>query len=109
MSPRQPHSRAPASYLTSGQWPEGEISGPRVVLYAQGFAVRLHAAIWNRAIREVARAADISHTTLAAVMAGTRWPDMLTIAKLEESLQTELWPGRELRSRQFGGGSEPAD
>ena len=88
---------SPASYTSMGDWPRGAVDGPRVVLYAQAFAQALQEAVGSRSIRDVARAADLSHTTLLAVLHGERWPDMVTIAKLEETLQVELWPGPEIR------------
>jgi lambda repressor-like predicted transcriptional regulator len=64
------------------------------VAYAQRFAANLAGAVQGRSLRQVAREADISHSTLLAVMAGARWPDMITIAKLEDSLAIDLWPRR---------------
>ncbi len=66
-------------------------------MYAQLFARRLEQAVGDRPLREVARAAGLSHSTLLAVMRGHRWPDMVTIAKLEQALDVDLWPGRDLR------------
>ncbi len=98
MSPRHRELRPPAAYVEAGEWPAARLSGPRLVLYAQEFAFRLEAAINNRSVREVARLAGISHSTLLAVLGGERWPDMVTIAKLEEALEADLWPGVFLRS-----------
>ncbi len=64
------------------------------MVYAQRFAANLVGAVRGRSLRQVAREADISHSTLLAVMAGARWPDMITVAKLEESLDLDLWPRR---------------
>ncbi len=75
----------------------GRVDGPRLVLYAQGFALAVEAAIGDRTLREVARQAEISHTTLSAVLHGQRWPDMITIAKLEETFERALWPGPQIR------------
>ncbi len=94
----RPNLREPASYVASGDWKLGRVDGPRLVLYAQGFAVAVEAAIGDRTLREVARQAEISHTTLVAVLHGQRWPDMVTIAKLEETFQRALWPGPQIRS-----------
>ncbi len=64
------------------------------MVYAQRFAASLAGAVRGQSLRQVAREADISHSTLLAVMAGARWPDMITVAKLEESLDLDLWPRR---------------
>lgn len=89
----------PASYAVAGAWPHARLKGPRIVAYAQLFAARLADEIGGRSLREVARVAGLSHTTLLAVLTGDRWPDMVTIAKLEEGLQTDLWPGPEVRRK----------
>jgi transcriptional regulator with XRE-family HTH domain len=70
------------------------------VRYAQGFALRLESSIGDRPVRDVARASELSHSTLLAILRGERWPDMVTIAKLEEALHTNLWPGPEIRKKQ---------
>ncbi len=64
------------------------------MVYAQRFAASLAGAVRGQSLRQVAREADISHSTLLAVMAGARWPGMITVAKLEESLDLDLWPRR---------------
>ncbi len=93
----RPNLRAPASYVARGDWKVGEVEGPRLVLYAQAFAAAVEAAMGERTLRDVARQADLSHTTLLAVLRGQRWPDMVTIAKLEEAFTRDLWPGRIVR------------
>lgn len=82
----------------SGDWPTGTLHGPIPAEYARQFCVRLNQAIGDRSIREVARTADVSHTTVLAVLAGARWPDMATVAKLEVALSSDLWPGPDVRS-----------
>ncbi len=98
MSPRQRGLRPPAEYLISGEWPTGILRGPIEAEYARQFALRLATAMGDRPIREVARAADVSHTTVIAVLSGGRWPDMATVAKLEVALASNLWPGSDVRS-----------
>lgn len=99
MSPRQRGLRAPADYLSSGEWPSGGLRGPVEVEYARQLALRLQEAIGDRTVREVARSADVSHSTIAAVLSGQRWPDMATVAKLEVALASDLWPGPDVRSQ----------
>ncbi len=94
MSPRQAGLGAPKTYVRFGVWPTGSVEGPVPVGYVQRFCKRLAAAIGERSVREVARTADLSHTTLLAVLSGTRWPDAITVAKLEDALGEDLWPGR---------------
>lgn len=82
----------PRSYLVEGVWPDGQIEGPAEAHYAHQLAVRLRAAIGERSLREVARAANLDHTTISAIVAGQRWADLVTIARLETALETRLWP-----------------
>jgi lambda repressor-like predicted transcriptional regulator len=68
-----------------------------VVTYARLFALRVASLMDERSLRDVARLAGLSHSTLHAVLGGDRWPDMVTIAKLEDAFDAELWPGVEAR------------
>ncbi len=85
-------SGPPRSFITSGEWPDGVVEGPAPVLYAVEVSRRLTAAIDGRSLRDVAAEADLDHTTLWAVLRGERWPDLVTIAKLETSLGVRIWP-----------------
>lgn len=75
-----------------GEWPDGSVDGPAEVRYAQQLAIRLRDAIGGRSLREIARAARVDHTTISAIMAGRRWADLVTIARLETALGVRLWP-----------------
>lgn len=81
----------PLSYVVSGTWPEAELSEP-VAVYAQDVARRLKAAVAETGYRSVGRAAGLDHTTVMSVVRGERWPDLITIAKLELALDLRLWP-----------------
>lgn len=81
----------PCSYVQGG-WLEGEPFGPVAVVYAQELARRLARAVEGRSLREVARSAGVDHTTVAGVLSGGRWPDLVTVAKLEQALGVRLWP-----------------
>jgi transcriptional regulator with XRE-family HTH domain len=85
--------------VARGLWPRAELSEGGYVLYAQEFARRLEDAIGSTPIRVLARDATVSHSTVLAVLRGERWPDMVTIAKLEDALEVDLWPGPEIRAR----------
>lgn len=82
----------PPRDFVNGEFLEGAVDGPAVAHYAQAVAVNLKVAIGGRSLREVGRAAGLDHTTISAVLAGDRWPDLVTIAKLEQSLEARLWP-----------------
>lgn len=82
----------PRSFLVSGVWPDGKIEGPAPAHYAATVARRLRDAVGERSLRTVAELADLDHTTLWAVLRGERWPDLVTISKLEAALDVRLWP-----------------
>lgn len=46
----------------------------------------------GRSAREVARLTGVDYTTVSAILNGTTWPDLRTIARLEHGLQADLWP-----------------
>uniref|UniRef100_UPI00117CC7FD helix-turn-helix transcriptional regulator n=1 Tax=Streptomyces acidiscabies TaxID=42234 RepID=UPI00117CC7FD len=62
----------------------------------QVLARRLAAAMRDRGLSANRLAADsgVNRQTIANVLAGATWPDLLTIASLEAALETDLWPGR---------------
>lgn len=53
--------------------------------------MRLRIAIGERSNRAIAAEAGIDHVTLANILAGRSWPDLLTLARLENGLDAELW------------------
>ncbi|KQW08189.1 hypothetical protein ASC66_04455 [Leifsonia sp. Root4] len=85
-------------------WPTVKSEDP-VGEVARRFTLNLREAIGERSIRAAARAADLSHVTLVAILEGRTWPDMETIAKLELFLDADLWPGRQKPSSD----EQPAD
>lgn len=88
---------APRAHLrVPEEWPYGEVDDTIPAQYARIFAQRLGAAIGDRSFRSVSRAAGVSHRTIAHLVRGESWPDLITIAKLEFALGAVLWPGPEL-------------
>lgn len=92
MPRRRGISGPPRDHLVAGEWPSGESDGPAAI--AQAVARALLAALDGRSIREVARQADLQHATVLGLVNGTRWPDFVTLVKLEDALRTDLWPQR---------------
>lgn len=82
----------PNQFLVSGVWPDGNVDGPVEARYALELSRRLRDAVGDRSLRDVARSARLDHTTISAVIAGSRWADLVTIARLEEALDARLWP-----------------
>lgn len=98
---------SPRGYVQAGPWPRDTTVGPwpRAVLtdhhgakVAQALALRLTSALegagWS--VAELSRRSGVSRLTIANVLAGRVWPDLLTVASLERALECDLWPGRDV-------------
>ena len=84
----------PATYVVKkGAFPQGPYRNetPWEVFLAAGLARRLKNKIGKESIRYVAKMAGLSPQTLLNILHGETWPDLLTIARLEESLGAKLW------------------
>lgn len=90
--PRHSGIEGPPRAYIKGSWPDGKNTGPPSVAYAQEIARRLGEAVEGLSLREVARRAGVDHTTISAILTGDRWADLVTLAKLEVSLEVRLWP-----------------
>ena len=74
-------------------WPDLPSEDP-VGEVARRFAVNVQGALGDRSVRAAARDAGLDHTTLLSVLHGRSWPDLATVARLENGLGVDLWPGR---------------
>lgn len=90
--PRHSGIQGPPRAYVDGGWPNGENTGPEAVGYAQEIARRLAAAVGDRSYRQVGREVGVDHTTIAGIVSGEHWPDIVTLAKLEGALEVRLWP-----------------
>ncbi|MBD3777679.1 MAG: helix-turn-helix transcriptional regulator [Micrococcales bacterium] len=93
--PRRSSSyRTPREWIADGVWPEGtfEPDSPTAVAYAVEIARRLEQGMGDRSKAGVAREANLERSTLYDLLSGRSWPDAITIAQLEQVLQTRLWP-----------------
>lgn len=61
------------------------------VVRLQQFAATLQERVGGRSLREVAGVAGVPHSVLGAVLAGRRFPDFVTVVRLEAVLGP-LWP-----------------
>ncbi|QEE62451.1 helix-turn-helix transcriptional regulator [Salinibacterium sp. dk2585] len=77
----------------SRDWPDVTAADP-VSEVARRFAENVRTAIGDQSIRAAARDVGVAHTTIVAILQGRVWPDLETIAKLEQGLGVDLWPGR---------------
>lgn len=86
--------RTPTGWLAEGEWPEGVFDSdtPEVVAHAVAVAKALSAALEGRSKTEVCARAGIERSTLYDVLGGKTWADIITLAKLENTLGVVLWP-----------------
>ena len=92
----------PVTYLAQiGTFPQGPYrkgNAVEEVYLAAGLARRLKEKMKGESIRYIAKKADLSPQTLVNILHGNTWPDLLTIARLENALEGKLW-GNEHRKR----------
>jgi DNA invertase Pin-like site-specific DNA recombinase len=77
-------------------WPDGPSADP-IAEVARRFAANLRTV--EGSARAIARASGIHQSTVIGILDGAKWPDLETIAKLEQGLQKDLWPGRAASTR----------
>ncbi|GAA3221215.1 helix-turn-helix domain-containing protein [Oerskovia jenensis] len=94
MPRRSQEYRTPRDWLAEGDWPEGTFTAdaPTAVAYAVEIARRLGCSLEGQTKTSLARQAGLERTTIYDLLAGRTWPDAVTLAKLEEALETRLWP-----------------
>ena len=102
--PRSGGDAAPRDYVSRGSWPAAELrdEAPVSAVYGQAFAQRLAIALKGRgdlSLRAVEREAKVSRRTIERALSGDVLPDFGAIARLEEWLGVELWPGPEIRAQ----------
>lgn len=100
--PRSAGDLPPREYLASGEWPDGTLSkgAPASAVYGREFVRRLRAALEERgnpSLREVERQAAVSRRTIERSLRGEVLPDFGALARLEQWLGVDLWPGRIFR------------
>lgn len=72
-------------------WPNGvttDVAGRA----AQAFALELRRLIGDDSIRSIAALCGVNHETVRGILEGRVWPDMHTVAHLEDGLDFPLWP-----------------
>ena len=78
----------------SARWPDEPCGDPAAEV-ARAVAVALRSALDGRSQRVVGHICGVDHTTIGAVLNGTTWADLATIARLEAGLDAQLWPLRD--------------
>lgn len=98
MVPKRPDGQQrPCDTVPAGTWPDGPLSEDAAVRYVQLIARALHAHLTTTSLRAFSRAAAMSPTTVVAIRDGTRYPDVLSLARLELAAGTPLIPPWETR------------
>jgi transcriptional regulator with XRE-family HTH domain len=76
----------------AADWPHPSNGAPVEVTVAAAFAANLRQVMNGRSGRDVGRTCNVDFTTVNAILNGSTWPDMVTIARLEAGLDANLWP-----------------
>lgn len=101
--PRSGGDAAPREYVARGQWPSGRLrkDAPASAVYARAFVLRLLKALEAKvaSMRSIEREARVSRRTIERVLAGEVLPDFGALARLEQWLEADLWPGVEMRPK----------
>lgn len=87
-------ARPPCDFVRSGEWSRAVLADHHAAAVAQMVAQRLAEAMAGRGMsaNRLARLSGVNRQTVANVLAGTVWPDLMTIANLEKHLGWRLWP-----------------
>lgn len=85
----------PCEFVIDGEWPRAGLADHHGARVAQQVARRLGEAMLEQRLsaKRLGTISDVNRQTIANVLNGTVWPDLLTIANLEQALRKRLWPG----------------
>jgi len=96
----------PRSYVASGVWPDARLvaSAPLSARYGIVFTRRLREAMDSGGLNpnSLGRVSGVSRKTIERTLVGEVLPAFGAIARLEEALGADLWPGPELRGGDSG-------
>ncbi|MFG3335506.1 helix-turn-helix domain-containing protein [Streptomyces tendae] len=78
----------------AGQWPYAVMDGYRPAQVGQAIARALEEAMKRKGLsaNALASASGVNRQVITNVLNGTTWPDLLTVASLEATLDEMLWP-----------------
>ncbi|MEU9348022.1 helix-turn-helix transcriptional regulator [Streptomyces sp. NPDC048278] len=87
-------AKKPCAYVADGLWPHAVMDRHLGAQVAQAVARALAEAMERQKVsaNALAQASDVNRQVIANVLAGTVWPDLLTVANLEGALGEPLWP-----------------
>ncbi|WP_374679323.1 helix-turn-helix domain-containing protein [Microbacterium wangruii] len=72
-------------------WPDAPSSDPAGET-ARQFVLNLRCGLGERSVRAVAEQAGLDEATVRRVLSGAAWPDLRTVARLEDALGARLYP-----------------
>ena len=90
-------TREPPRTFSRG-WPEIECED-HLAEKARLLALNIKAITDRDGIRTVARATGVAHSILSRIINGEAWADTHTVARLEHTLNTPLWPRHQRQRR----------
>ncbi|MEV4678659.1 helix-turn-helix transcriptional regulator [Actinomadura sp. NPDC049382] len=104
-------ARRPRDFVEAGRWPHAVLAEHHAAAVAQSISRRLAEAMLKQRVsaNRLASASGVNRQTIANVLAGTVWPDLMTVANLEKSLDWRLWPVQGELQADVGDQTDPHD
>lgn len=81
----------PIDNCPKGKFPKPLKATPRPAVHLLSVAGRIRDLTNEQGLRSVARAANVSESTLSRTVNGEIWPSAVTIASVEAAFDIELW------------------
>ncbi|MFJ5233198.1 helix-turn-helix domain-containing protein [Kitasatospora sp. NPDC088391] len=95
--PRSSNDKNPLSYIRSGTWPHVQLASDAPVSAYCGLVLARDLATMmtttGHSLRTLGERAGVAHSTIARILGGEVLPDIGTLARLEDALDHQLWPG----------------
>ncbi|MEO5876281.1 MAG: hypothetical protein ABIS86_21750 [Streptosporangiaceae bacterium] len=84
----------PREFVLDGDWPRALMADHHGARVAQGLARRVAEEMDRQQIsaQRLGVLSGVNRQTIANVLAGSVWPDLLTMANLDRALDLRLWP-----------------
>lgn len=87
-------TKSPCEYVVSGEWPNAVLEDYLPARVMQHVSRTLHEVMigMDLSAKALAELSGVNRQCITNVRRGLVWPDLLTVANLEETLETMLWP-----------------
>jgi DNA (cytosine-5)-methyltransferase 1 len=94
MPRRSPNDKQPSEHIAIGEWPDGVLDtvAPAEARYAQCMARALKSAAAKDSVRGIAHRAGLGDAVIRKIISGQTYPDLRTVARLEEAAGVALIP-----------------